>query len=85
MREIIHTFYGQLLAPISSTSAVSEYKYAGKEWDALSTSYDFGARLPAQDAETGVRDVLHGCQRHGTLSQVDGSYLHIACKGKQIF
>jgi len=36
--------YGQLLAPISSTTAVSEYKYAGKEWDALSTSYDFGAR-----------------------------------------
>ena len=59
---------------------VSEYKYGGKEWDALSTSYDFGARLPAQDAETGVGDVLHGCQRHGTLSQVDGSYLHIACK-----
>ena len=27
-----------------------------------------GARLPAQDAETGVRDVLHGRQRYGALS-----------------
>ena len=39
------------------------------------------ARLPAQDAETGVGDVLHGRQRYRTLSQVDGSNLHIACKG----
>ena len=41
--------YGQLLAPISSTSAVSEYKYGGKEWSDVTLSYDFGARnyLPA--------------------------------------
>ena len=36
--------YGQLLAPISSTSAVSEYKYGGKEWSDVTLSYDFGAR-----------------------------------------
>ena len=36
-------------APISSTSAVSEYKYGGKEWSDVTLSYDFGARnyLPA--------------------------------------
>ena len=41
--------YGQLLTPISSTSAVSEYKYGGKEWDGTTLSYDFGARnyIPA--------------------------------------
>ena len=36
--------YGQLLAPISSTSAVSEYRYGGKEWSDVTLSYDFGAR-----------------------------------------
>ena len=41
--------YGQLLSPISSTTAVSEYKYGGKEWSDVTLSYDFGARnyLPA--------------------------------------
>ena len=42
------------------------------------------ARLPAQDAETGVGDVLHGRQRYRALSKVYGSYLHIACKDRQI-
>jgi len=36
--------FGQLLAPISSTSAVSEYRYGGKEWSDVTLSYDFGAR-----------------------------------------
>jgi len=41
--------YGQLLTPISSTTAVSQYKYGGKEWSGTTLSYDFGARnyLPA--------------------------------------
>ncbi len=41
--------YGQLLTPISSTTAVSQYKYGGKEWNGTTLSYDFGARnyLPA--------------------------------------
>ena len=36
--------YGQLLTAISSTPAVSQYKYGGKEWSPTSLSYDFGAR-----------------------------------------
>ena len=36
--------YGQLLSDISSTTAVSQYKYGNKEWDATTASYDFGAR-----------------------------------------
>ena len=41
--------YGQMLTAISSTTAVSEYKYGGKEWSSTSLGYDFGARnyLPA--------------------------------------
>ena len=36
--------YGQLLGNISSSTPVSQYKYANKEWDTTTASYDFGAR-----------------------------------------
>ena len=36
--------YGQLLSDISSSTPVSRYKYANKEWDTTTASYDFGAR-----------------------------------------
>ena len=36
--------YGQLLGDISSSTPVSQYKYASKEWDTATASYDFGAR-----------------------------------------
>lgn len=36
--------YGQLLGDISSSTAVSQYKYGNKEWDTATASYDFGAR-----------------------------------------
>ena len=36
--------YGQLLGDISSSTPVSQYKYANKEWDTTTASYDFGAR-----------------------------------------
>ena len=36
--------YGQLLSDISSSTAVSQYKYGNKEWDTATASYDFGAR-----------------------------------------
>ena len=36
--------YGQLLSDISSSTPVSQHKYASKEWDTTTASYDFGAR-----------------------------------------
>ena len=35
-----------------------------------------GSHLPAQQAETDICDILHRCQQHGALAQVDVSYLH---------
>ena len=42
-----------------------------------------GAESLAQQSESDIRHVLHGCQKYGAIAKINASYLHFGCKFKK--